>query len=100
MDNDDTYEPPRYDGSPMFEYKGYVYCPEKEYEEDNVKIFHNVTTPDGKRTYVKMSPYSYMSISVFQKWIDLGCPANERCNYYSKDIEELWEQYARRFINE
>lgn len=56
-------------------YKGFRYEPFEDVEpEECIKIFHEVVTPEGKRTYMDWSPYSTPSPADFQLWIDLGCP--------------------------
>lgn len=81
-----------YDGSKVFEYKGYQYCPEKDFEPDNVKIFHTVKTSDGEEVEMKLSPYEELTEENFKKWIDLGMPVAEKGNLINKEIEKLWEQ--------
>jgi len=57
-------------------YKGVTYTPWKEYEDDNIKIFHDVETQthaDGI-DYMDWSPYSIPSVAMFQLWVDLGFP--------------------------
>lgn len=56
------------------EYKGFTYSQEKDYEPDNVKIFHTVTTPEGKQIPMDWSPYSTPSKNDFELYVDLGCP--------------------------
>lgn len=55
-------------------YKGFKYDPWVEHEDDNMKIFHEIVTPDGARVYADFTPYSYMSEYDFQAWIDLDQP--------------------------
>lgn len=81
-----------FDGSVAFEYKGFQYCPEKDFEPDNVKIFHVVKTTDGKEIQMKLSPYEELSEDNFQKWIDLGMPVAQKGNLINKEIETLWEK--------
>jgi hypothetical protein len=80
-----------FDGSVAFEYKGFQYCPEKDFEPDVVKIFHTVKTPEGKEIAMKMSPYETPTEEIFQKWIDLGMPEAERGNLINREIEKMWE---------
>jgi len=42
---------------------------EEEREEDNVKIYHTVIDPTGKRHLLDYSPYSMMSGKTFTKFI-------------------------------
>jgi hypothetical protein len=55
-------------------YKGFVYQPWVEYDSDNMKIFHDVVTPEGKTIDFDWSPYSTPTAEQFSLWIDLGCP--------------------------
>jgi hypothetical protein len=55
-------------------YKGYQYTPEKDQEEDVVKIFHTVKAPDGSSISIDWSPYEYISENDFKLWIDKGMP--------------------------
>ena len=53
------------------------YCPEKEYEDDNIKIWHGFHySENGKyaRFYIDWSPYSYPSENDLEMWFTLGCP--------------------------
>lgn len=77
----------------MYTHKGYIYRPEKDIEEDNVKIFHFITRPDKSSGTVKMSPYETLSEVNFQHWVDMGCPKAERGNLFNSEIEELWEKF-------
>jgi hypothetical protein len=91
-----------YRNLPEYEYKGFKYKPEDDYEEDNIKRFHDVINPDGTRSRVPCSPYCHLTETNFRRWVDLGCPKREQFskNLDNKDIEELWEKNAVRFINE
>lgn len=57
-----------------FEYKGYKYSPWDDYEEDNIKRFHDVICPDGKSIMMPFSPYYHLKVEDFQLWIDSGMP--------------------------
>jgi hypothetical protein len=86
-----------------FSYKGYEYQPWLDYEEDNVKRFHDVKTPEGKSIYAELSSYEEFTEETFQKWIDLGMPGRRyhpRGSFplRNEDILELWEINSRRFI--
>lgn len=56
-----------------YEYKGYLYFQEKDYEEDNIKIFHTVVK-GGHYLSFDWSPYCTPSFEDFAAWIDLGMP--------------------------
>lgn len=87
---------------PEYEYKGYKYVPWDDYEDDNIKRFHDVKTPDGKTISVPCSPYTHLSETNFKRWVDMGCPSRDKFdrNLNNSDIAELWEKNAWRFINE
>ena len=61
-------------GTPYYEpYKGFVYAPYEDREDDNVKIFHNIewqgrnVEPDW---FAQISPYQYASREEFHKAVD------------------------------
>lgn len=74
-------------GEPKFQYKGWIYCPESDVEPDNVKIFHNVITPDKRRISFDWSPYCVPSLGEFSLWVDLGCP--DRTGGSPLNLEDL-----------
>lgn len=55
-------------------YKGFTYSQELDYEPDNIKIFHEVKTPDGHTVSMDWSPYSTPSQNDFELYVDLGLP--------------------------
>lgn len=57
-------------------YKGFVYNVDHDYEPDNVKTFHFVTTelPSKVNVVMDWSPYSTPTESDFQLFIDLNLP--------------------------
>ena len=57
-----------------YTYKGYVYEPWEDVEPDNVKIFHDFRTPDGKRISMDWSPYKVPTPEDIKTWIELGMP--------------------------
>lgn len=57
-----------------FHHRGYCMWHTEDVEEDNIKLWHHVLTPDNTLTYVDWSPYSTMTEQDFQMWIDLGMP--------------------------
>lgn len=58
----------------MYNYRGFKMIEEVDYEEDNIKRFHFVTTPDGREVIMDWSPYSTPTEKNFQLWVDLGLP--------------------------
>jgi len=79
-----------------YEYKGFYYCPEEEYEEDNRKTFHaiKVLKPNRCLHYegenLPLSPYSYASKELFEKWIDMGRPTREMLGDHHKEHHEAY----------
>ena len=87
----------------VFQHKGFIYHPEEDREEDNIKIFHNVTTPKGERISIPLSPYCHPTRLHFEKWVEIGCPTERKlinketgstCNWDLKDIDEA---FAKKF---
>lgn len=99
----------RNDPDPIF-YKNYVYRPQLDIEEDNIKIFHSVyaISPDGKQEvdtgWMPLSPYTTAYPTLFQKWIDCGMPNKDtmglRGNASYKDIEEYYWKWLDDKIDE
>lgn len=56
------------------EYKGFIYKPWQEVMDDNIKVYHDVETPDGKIIDMDWSPYETPSFDDFKMWIELGMP--------------------------
>ncbi len=52
------------------EVDGYKLTQEEELEEDNRKIFHFITPPDGKETFVDHTPYEWLSRDMFQVYVN------------------------------
>ena len=88
------------------EYKGYIYQPEEDVEPDNIKIFHDVITPEGNRISLGFSPYDIPTKENFARWVDLGCPKRgdaifgHDCNLRNEDIEKAWNKRSIRFMRE
>lgn len=60
---------------PTLEYNGYVLTPYEDVEpEENIKIIHDVRTPDGKEVVMDWSPYSMPTQEEFALWVELGMP--------------------------
>ena len=49
---------------------GYTLTQEEELEEDNRKIFHFMTPPNGKEVFVDHTPYEWLSHNEFQVYVD------------------------------
>jgi len=62
---------------PKYEHRGYKYEPYEEVEygdegPENVKIWHIVSSPDGKKISFDWSPYSVPTFDDFKLWVELG----------------------------
>ena len=57
-------------------YKGYKYNPEVQTEDDNIKLLHNITNPEGKwfniapSWFQNITPYEYPTAEEFKKAVD------------------------------
>lgn len=90
------------DSNDVYEYKGYYYNPWKEYEEDNVKIFHDVSidTTEGVRIASKslpLSPYYHAGFTLFKNWIDMGQPSREQLGGHHREDHE---RYYQKWVSE
>lgn len=72
---------------PMYEYKGYLYWEEDEYDDDVIKTYHVVRKPDGGLTHVDWSPYSSMTLEDFKLWIDLDRPGRVQTKHGSHNLD-------------
>jgi len=99
----------------QFTYKGVQYLPEKDYEDDNIKIFHIVKVQMlqwdtetshrlDMRTVFKeesmdWSPYSTPSIEDFKLWVDLGRPNRIGIGPLNrKDLETIIDSQNETFV--
>lgn len=73
--------------TPLYTYKGFQYVPWDDVEPDNIKIWHDVITPEDATITVDWSPYMTMSRRDFERWIDFGMP--ERLYNYPLRTEDL-----------
>jgi hypothetical protein len=84
-------------------FKGYSYEGWKDYEEDNIKIFHDVRTPEGKTISMPFSPYCSITQKMFEQWILIGTPTAQKCierangvkiysNWTEQDLKEAFNQ--------
>ena len=55
---------------------GYSYTYEFDKDDDVIKTFHFVITPQGKQQPINWSPYEEMTNEDFKLWIYLGMPKN------------------------
>lgn len=84
-------------GDDLYTYRGITYCPEDEFEEDNVKRFHSIVIiKDGIRCdigSVPMSPYSVLSEERFQRWIQMGRPTRDQMGgHHHQDHDRYWRK--------
>ena len=84
-------------------FKGYSYEGWKDYEEDNIKIFHDVKTPEGNTISMPFSPYCSITQKMFEQWILIGAPTHQKCiehkdgtkfycNWSNQDLQEAFNQ--------
>lgn len=90
-----------YSFNPTFEYKGYVYGYWHDVEEDNIKCFHEVKTPEGETISMPVGPYGGVNETMFQRWIEMGMPTRKDIGghylpdhdaYYNKWVTEQLEK--------
>jgi hypothetical protein len=43
---------------------------EEDHEDDNIKIFHSITSPDGERHFIDHSPYERISEEALEKYTE------------------------------
>lgn len=83
-----------------YELEGYKYEYELDIEPmENVKIFHEVTAPNGERVEFAFTPYSHVTYDDFKRIIDLHRhgvsigrvqKAHGSFNHNSESLFELW----------
>jgi hypothetical protein len=78
-----------------FEYKGHVFSTWKERMSDNVKIYHEIKTPEGKVEHMPWSPYDMPTVSEVKMFIDLGCPRGAQTGNFTPEL--LLEAYKTKF---
>jgi hypothetical protein len=71
------------------EYKGYVYEPWDDIEEDNIKRFHDVRGPDGSMLSLPLSPYYTAGLSYLRLWVDAGCPYPSNQRVSAEELKEM-----------
>lgn len=87
----------------MIQHKGYIYQPWEDIEEDNIKIFHDVLTPEGKKISIPLSPYCSPNQLHFEKWVELGCPTErlkpdpKKSTSYNWGLKDIEETFSRKF---
>lgn len=58
-----------YEAAGRFSYLGFQLDQTEEHEEDNIKIWHTVTIPNGERISLDHSPYEYIDPPTFQHYV-------------------------------
>lgn len=80
-----------------YTHRGFTYSNWKDYEEDNIKIFHEVHDRNNK--YVCSFPYSPYGVptpGVFCRWIDAGMPSREKMGGH---FREDHDKYHSRWLD-
>lgn len=80
----------------LISYKGVNYYYEKEYEEDNVKIFHLFSTKDKSWGSFPYSPYRHVPVSTFKNWVDMGMPTRDQLGGH---FEENHVEYYNKWLD-
>lgn len=90
----------KYNFDVELEYKGYTYGYWDDIEEDNIKRFHEVYDPEGKRLSFPMGPYQgTVSRQTFERWIDMGMPTREQLGgHYQEDHDKYYEMWVHRWF--
>ena len=84
------------------EYKGYTYGYWDDIEEDNIKRFHEVTTPEGKTLSMPIGPYQRkVSMETFSRWIDMGMPSRKEIGgHYDDDHKKYYDKWIQKQLEE
>ena len=87
------------------EYRGYIYDYEDDYEEDNIKRFHDCYCEhDGIRVHISMvplSPYAKMNQGLWEMWIQAGRPTREMMGgHHPEDIQKFWRGLYEQAIDD
>ena len=74
-------------------YKEHLCEVDEDVEDDNIKLFHFVTTPSGERHFADISPYE-SGRRVVELWIDAGYPNRSQGKYprgplHTDDLEMI-----------
>jgi len=77
----------------VHKYDNYMLVEEREYEDDNVKIFHMVYQDDRYVSIMPYSPYSTPSSSIFKLWIECGMPSSDKMG--GKSDKHISDYYYR-----
>lgn len=84
----------------IYSYNGIEYFYEKDYEEDNVKIFHSFRSGSVTFGSFPLSPYSHASYSMFCRWVDMGMPSREQMGgHHHSDHEKYYNNWLNNQID-
>lgn len=56
--------------SGTIEYEGFKLHQQENYEEDNIKIFHTIYTPEGERHWIDHTPYEWLDKRDLAKYVE------------------------------
>jgi len=72
------------------EVMGHKYMPDEDREDDNVKIWHTIVTPQGKTVDADFTPYSYMDKEDLKLYIKLKYPKRQGAGPLNKeDLQKM-----------
>lgn len=76
-----------------WEYKGHTCRITLDYEDDNIKAWHEVTKPgEDKATFADITPYDQRPL-VVELWIDAGYPERIGCGpLHEEDLRKMIEE--------
>jgi hypothetical protein len=83
-----------------FVHRGYSYSNWKDYEDDNVKIFHEVYDDDKYVCSFPYSPYGVPTQGLFARWIDAGMPSRELMGgHFREDHDNYYNKWLNNQID-
>ena len=72
------------------EIMGHTYMPDEDREDDNVKIWHTIVTPQGKTVDADFTPYAYMDKEDLKLYIKLKYPKRQGAGPLDKkDLQKM-----------
>jgi hypothetical protein len=84
----------------VYSYNGVNYFYEKDYEEDNVKIFHFIKSDSIRLDSFPLSPYSHATYEIFCRWVDMGMPSREQMGgHHHSDHEKYYIKWLNNQID-
>lgn len=83
------------EGYQDLEVMGHKYMPDEDREDDNVKIWHTIITPQGKSIDADFTPYSYMDKEDIKLYIKLKYPKRITAGPLDKeDLQKLAQTHG------